>query len=556
MSDIEKRRSIKDPVWGNIELFPWEVRLINHFLFDRLHHIVQNSSAFKVYPGLKYSRFLHTIGVTHVATQLFLNAASNSETKAQNALKEEVKAISDIIDSKARINIEACVCRNLACLPDCGILLAAIRVAALTHDIGHLPYSHVFENAIDEFTQGDFESVIPVSTEAKQQRASLITEISSQRNENAEDTKLHELLGKRFLEVLRWSFADDAEIRGLLAAAELILHDNGMPIAHGFIASTIDADRIDFVRRDGLFSGLFTSSVDFGRLFWSYELAFDKDKNIWLPRPSNRAVSEKEKLLMERFQDYRYIVVHHRVHLYDEIMGNILLRLMASGRLADFMATLSQLLAFHVEHRQNLHDMKNRVAMLQRLLTQFDDPWVEVEIRKQYTSDIHLDETERFLFNAYVEERQSFVSGFKTDEDFFNMCGNYAPNLLRTEPNTVREALASAKHVLQADLSKRLKRTVLIGSTDKKLNYGIRDSSTAQFFGVLELREFLLQKKVRSLTFNVWYESKETDSDKRAVEHQEVMRIILNYLQENVTGQLEMTKLTGSPAKPITKGLN
>jgi hypothetical protein len=48
---VDKRRLIKDPVWGNLELFSWEGRLVNHFLFNRLHNIVQNSSAYKVYPG-------------------------------------------------------------------------------------------------------------------------------------------------------------------------------------------------------------------------------------------------------------------------------------------------------------------------------------------------------------------------------------------------------------------------------------------------------------------------------------------------------------------------
>src|ERR1017187_185887 len=102
---IEKRRLIKDPVWGNLEVFSWENQLLNHFLFNRLHNIVQNSSAYKVYPGLKYSRLLHSIGVSHVVSQLFLSAAAKAEGEARMALQIEAKKLERLFTPEAVLEI-------------------------------------------------------------------------------------------------------------------------------------------------------------------------------------------------------------------------------------------------------------------------------------------------------------------------------------------------------------------------------------------------------------------------------------------------------------------
>jgi len=537
----DKRRLIKDPVWGNLEIFPWESELLNHFLFNRLHNIVQNSSAYKVYPGLKYTRFLHTVGVSHVATQLFLNAAAKVEDEAKTALNKEAEIISRCLTSEAKVRIVNSIIRSVPCAENHAVMLAAIRIAALIHDLGHLPFSHVFENAMDGFRQGELGKAIKLTERGKKKRGELNELLEPYEGQDG-DCKLHELLGGMFVGVLQVSFAEVPELAGLMKAALLVLRTNELPIGKGFIIGTIDADRIDFVRRDGFFSGLFNSSVDFGRLFAFYEIAYEEETMLWKPRPSSRAVSETEKLLLERFLDYKYIVVHHRVHLYDEMMENILVRLMANGTLERFVTNLCKLLRFLPEKQVRLHEQEERVKLLQSLLTEFDDPWVEIEIRRQYAALREGDDhTTKMLFEAYVEDRQCFRSAFKTDDDFQTLCSEYAPELLRQEPNAVRNAFGASKYVLQEELGRLLKRAVLIGATDKKLSFGIRTDYAAKFIGVPDLRDFLLQKKVHSLTFNFWYAKDRVDGRPADVEHQEILAQALPWLQEKVTKQLQLT---------------
>lgn len=541
----DKRRLIKDPVWGSLEIFSWESQLLNHFLFNRLHNIVQNSSAYKVYPGLKYSRFLHTVGVSHVATQLFLNTAANADGEALIALNKEATKISGHLNKDTRTQIEDSILRSFQCAREHAVMLAAIRIAAFIHDIGHLPYSHVFENAMDGFRKGKFGEEIKLTDVGKLRQAELSGLIEPYIKEEDADVKLHELLGKRFVAVLQSSFEDVPELSGLLKTALLILETNNknreMPIAKGFIVGTIDADRMDFVRRDGFFSGLFNSSVDFGRMFAFFELAKDEGTNLWVPRPSPRTVSETEKLLLERFLDYKYIVVHHKVHLYDEIMENILIRLMADGTFEKFVTILCKLLQFTARKAKHLLDHEEDIKFLRSLLTEFDDPWVEIKIRQVYTdlkaSD---DPTTRLLFEAYVEDRQCFHSAFKSDEDFQRLCSKYAPELIKQDPIAVRNAFGGSKFTLQRDLGRLLNRTVLIGATDKKLSYGIRSDSAAKFHSISDLHRYLIDKKVHSLTFNFWYSKNSEDEEVNGSSHEQVIRVALPFLQEVVTKQIQL----------------
>ena len=49
-----------------------------------------------------------------------------------------------------------------------------------------------------------------------------------------------------------------------------IMGNRKLPISKSMLSEDIDADRSDFVRRDGEFSSLYKSSVDFDRLFCNY----------------------------------------------------------------------------------------------------------------------------------------------------------------------------------------------------------------------------------------------------------------------------------------------
>ena len=110
---MDRTQKIYDAVHGFIRFSELERMLIDSEPFQRLHHIHQLGIAHIVYPGATHTRFEHSLGCMELATRIF-----------------------DRITSKQ------------FSLPEAPYWLQIIRLAALCHDLGHLPFSHDAEKAL------------------------------------------------------------------------------------------------------------------------------------------------------------------------------------------------------------------------------------------------------------------------------------------------------------------------------------------------------------------------------------------------------------------------
>uniref|UniRef100_A0A673B5M9 HD domain-containing protein n=1 Tax=Sphaeramia orbicularis TaxID=375764 RepID=A0A673B5M9_9TELE len=99
-----------DPIHGHVELHPLLCKIIDTPQFQRLRNIKQLGGAYYVYPGASHNRFEHSIGVAHLAGQF------------ARALKER--------QPELRIKKKDILC---------------VEVAGLCHDLGHGPFSHLFD---------------------------------------------------------------------------------------------------------------------------------------------------------------------------------------------------------------------------------------------------------------------------------------------------------------------------------------------------------------------------------------------------------------------------
>ncbi|XP_052692935.1 deoxynucleoside triphosphate triphosphohydrolase SAMHD1-like [Crassostrea angulata] len=110
-ADSETGKIFNDPIHGHIEIPPLCVKIIDTPQFQRLRSIKQLGGTYFVYPGASHNRFEHSIGVCHLAGQL----ASALQTRQ----------------------------------PDLGITnedVLCVQIAGLCHDLGHGPFSHMFDN--------------------------------------------------------------------------------------------------------------------------------------------------------------------------------------------------------------------------------------------------------------------------------------------------------------------------------------------------------------------------------------------------------------------------
>lgn len=99
---------IKDPVHGNIPFDDFEGRIIDSPQFQRLRGIRQLGMTYLVYPGAMHTRFEHSVGAMHLASQMCDRMGIPKEEKG------------------------------------------VIRAYALLHDIGHAAFSHESERALGE----------------------------------------------------------------------------------------------------------------------------------------------------------------------------------------------------------------------------------------------------------------------------------------------------------------------------------------------------------------------------------------------------------------------
>lgn len=263
---------IRDLVHGTILFTKEEERIINHPFFQRLRQIRQNDVAFYVYPSMNTSRFEHTLGVCRIAGMM---AETLTKSPKWKNYKRELKHQTGIYKEKEFV--ELC------------------RFYALLHDIGHFPLSHLFEYSMEDWAENYSQTV---------------EEWTGVRGFE----KLHEAFGA----VIAKNIIGDVKICGAIGESLLRLMtekdfspSEPLSVVKSVIDSPIDADRIDFVQRDGILAGGEYGHYDTRRLCDS--VFIEQDENGWLIAYSEKALTSMEALLLDRYRIYEWVHFHHRV---------------------------------------------------------------------------------------------------------------------------------------------------------------------------------------------------------------------------------------------------
>jgi HD superfamily phosphohydrolase len=296
---------IRDPIHEYISIYGDEVPLLDSALLQRLRNVRQNGMAYFVYPALTVSRFEHSLGVMHLADQMLSSALARSDPAVTDEFLSRCSKEFGINEGKG--NIEARLSR-------------IIRIVALLHDLGQLPFSHTFEELIHQL----IERVLPSSLMQKWQEYITVTEGS-----------LHEFLTVLLLEL-------DSEISEVIDKdKEIVLRILQAPpedktifgTLHEIVSFDIDADRGDYLLRDGRASGAEFGRFDLRRLVEGMRLAklitFDaKKEESFVIRPTIQALSAVESLIIERYKAYRWLYHHHRVVVTNRMLEEIIWRLL------------------------------------------------------------------------------------------------------------------------------------------------------------------------------------------------------------------------------------
>ncbi|MGH2902806.1 MAG: HD domain-containing protein [Solirubrobacteraceae bacterium] len=121
----KRLHEVRDAVHVFVEFDEDERLIIDSPAFQRLRHVHQLALTYKVYPGATHKRFEHSLGVMHLAGRIY-----------------------DVITRPDKISDSVRVAVPSPTQNDYGYWRTVVRMAALCHDMGHLPFSHAAEDEL------------------------------------------------------------------------------------------------------------------------------------------------------------------------------------------------------------------------------------------------------------------------------------------------------------------------------------------------------------------------------------------------------------------------
>jgi HD superfamily phosphohydrolase len=230
------------------------------------------------------------------------------EKALQNSDSEEVKGFLDACQEA--LGLQGSSTEEVAAK-----IYQLIRLAGLLHDIGHLPFSHTFESLFEYEIENIYQKKL----------VELWKEHLKKQGEHR--LQLHEFITLQIIQ-------NDEQIKKALdnpkdlEAICNILHPPSdahhiFDTLHDVISSDVDADRCDYLLRDGQLSGADFGHFDIGRLIDSMLLGKHKRSSTYYIRPSIKAQSAVEGLLAERYKLYKWVYRHHRVFATDTALEKI-----------------------------------------------------------------------------------------------------------------------------------------------------------------------------------------------------------------------------------------
>ncbi len=224
---------IIDPIHDFIRVYDHELSIIDNPIFQRLRRIRQLSGAHLTYPAAQHTRFEHSLGVMHIASQ------------AGHALHEKGILKSDDIET--------------------------LRLSGLLHDIGHGPFSHLFEEIIQEKK---------ISHEYFGKEIILKSEIGDSLSKNGFDKKL---------------------------ITKIAFGDSKFQYMNEIVSGALSADMMDYLLRDGYFTGAEHARIDHKRITQSLDV---HKKKLALERS---ALYSFESMMHSRYQMFKAVYFHKTV---------------------------------------------------------------------------------------------------------------------------------------------------------------------------------------------------------------------------------------------------
>lgn len=233
--DMKFVGEIADPIHKFIRFTELEKKIIDSVVFQRLRRIKQLAGAHLVYPAAQHSRFEHSLGTMHVA-----------------GLAGEHLFSIGVIEKES---------------------IQELRVASLLHDIGHGPFSHLFEEAL---------------------------KVTGNKN--------HETIGAEI--ICKTELSDILSGSGYSpkSISEISFGNSKVKFKNEIISGSLSADLMDYLPRDGFFTGVEYGKVDYNRIINSFRVTDNESLALDIS-----SFYSFESMMISRFEMFRAVYFHKTV---------------------------------------------------------------------------------------------------------------------------------------------------------------------------------------------------------------------------------------------------
>jgi uncharacterized protein len=245
----------RDPLYNYVSIDRqhdgWLIELLDCPEVQRLRKIHQLGVSYLTYSGADHNRLSHSLGVLHLMQQALHNIKSRYDDEHVNRGR------------------------------------APLLAAALIHDVGHGPFSHLFEPCLG-IDHEEWSKKIVLSEDSDMRVNKTLRRV---------DRTLPQIV------------------------AELIDKDNydHPPWMKYLLSSQLDMDRLDYLRRDSLFTGAGYGHYDYYRILNTFELYPDEDGNqdiVW----SEKSMLAIEEYIFARHYMYQNVYLHKTTRGFEKML--------------------------------------------------------------------------------------------------------------------------------------------------------------------------------------------------------------------------------------------
>lgn len=269
---------ICDPIHRFIHLNEMEKRVVDSLFFQRLHYIRQMGVVFLVYPGATHTRFEHSLGVMHLASRIY-----------------------ETLTVPHHLN------RNLlpVAIPHEREELAywwqIVRLGALCHDMGHLPFSHTAEKEL--FPEGGHEMMTVKIIQSEPLRA-IWRDIPSHGRSVEED-------------ILKVA-VQEAELREFIPTLKLTAWEK--MLSQVITEDNFGADRMDYLIRDAQYTGVGYGHFDYHQLMDTLRILPDPTNTRLTIGVDASGLQSVESLWISRYLMHSRVYHHPKCCIYSHHM--------------------------------------------------------------------------------------------------------------------------------------------------------------------------------------------------------------------------------------------